>query len=53
MAHVVAYFISFQNIVTLKLPFGEIGIIGNSKDYYLMVNVSQIFVKKSVVFAPK
>jgi hypothetical protein len=33
MAHVVAFFISFQNNVTVKLPFwANTGIIGDSKD---------------------
>jgi hypothetical protein len=34
----------------------QTGVIGDSKDYYLLVTVSQIFVKekkKPAVFAPK
>jgi hypothetical protein len=45
MTHFVVFFISFQDIVTLKLPLGQTGIIGDSNDYYLVVRVSQIFVK--------
>jgi hypothetical protein len=39
MTHFVAFFISFQNIVTLKLPFGANRVIGDSKNYYLLVTV--------------
>jgi hypothetical protein len=39
MAHFVAFFISFQNIVTLKLPFGATGVIGDSNNYNLIVTV--------------
>jgi hypothetical protein len=44
MAHFVVFFIRFQNIVTMKLPFEANRVIGDSKDY-LLVTVSQIFVK--------
>jgi hypothetical protein len=33
IVHFVALFISFQNIVTLKLPAGQTGIVRDSKDY--------------------
>jgi hypothetical protein len=39
MSHVVAFFISFQNILILKLPFGQTGVIDDSKNYYLLVTV--------------
>jgi hypothetical protein len=39
MAQFVAFFISFQDIVTLKLFLGQTGVIGDSKDYYLLETV--------------
>jgi hypothetical protein len=45
MTHFVAFVISFQDIVAFKLPFGANWVIDDSKDYYLLVTVSQIFVK--------
>jgi hypothetical protein len=45
MAHFVALFISVQNIVTFKLPFGATGVIGDSNDCYLLVTISKIFLK--------
>jgi hypothetical protein len=50
IAHFVAFFISFQNILTLKL--GQTGVIGESKTYYLLVTVSQIFIK-NLLFLPQ
>jgi hypothetical protein len=54
MAHFVAFYVSFQNIVTLKLPFGANRFYWWFKRlYYLLVRVSQIFIKKICSFCPK
>jgi hypothetical protein len=53
MSHFVAFFINFQNIITLKLPFGA------NRGYWLFKklpftgNRFTYFRQKSVVFAPK
>jgi hypothetical protein len=53
MAHFVAFFICFQNIVTLKLLFGANRVYSCFKNVLFTGNSLTGFRQKSAVFAPK